>query len=201
MDRRTFVSSLAIIFGLQAALPHEGEPAIPELPFGFNRYTERARRALYAAQLEAHRLGSVELDTDHLLLTLAIIGGPTRGLFRGPGLSVDAIRSAMGHPGGFVRLDADSELHQVLLRPTDEHRMRLLEKGYLPASDLTIAFSAAVRDVLLGAKAEADRANSRAIGVEFLLLGMFHAKGSWGEVVLARAGLRLESTRSSILRR
>jgi hypothetical protein len=79
--------------------------------------------------------------------------------------------------------------------------MRLLEKGYLPASELTIAFSAAVRDVLLGARAEADRANSRAIGVEFLLLGMFYAKGSWGEASLARAGLRLEMTRSSIVQR
>ena len=36
----------------------------------FERYTERARRVLFFARYEASQLGSISIETDHLLLGL-----------------------------------------------------------------------------------------------------------------------------------
>ena len=42
----------------------------------FERYTERARRVLFFARYEASQLGSISIETEHLLLGLIREGKP-----------------------------------------------------------------------------------------------------------------------------
>ena len=59
----------------------------------FERYTERARRVLFFARYEASQLGSVSIETEHLLLGLIREGkGLTSRIFARSHLSLEAIR-------------------------------------------------------------------------------------------------------------
>ena len=59
----------------------------------FERYTERARRVLFFARYEASQLGSISIETEHLLLGLIREGkGLTSRIFQRSHLSLDSIR-------------------------------------------------------------------------------------------------------------
>src|SRR5215207_4948660 len=59
----------------------------------FERYTERARRVLFFARYEASQLGSVSIETEHLLLGLIREGkGLTSRIFARSHLSLESIR-------------------------------------------------------------------------------------------------------------
>ena len=59
----------------------------------FERYTERARRVLFFARYEASQLGSVSIETEHLLLGLIREGkGLTSRIFQRSHLSLESIR-------------------------------------------------------------------------------------------------------------
>ena len=59
----------------------------------FERYTERARRVLFFARYEASQLGSVPIETEHLLLGLIREGkGLTSRIFARSHLSLENIR-------------------------------------------------------------------------------------------------------------
>ena len=59
----------------------------------FERYTERARRVLFFARYEASQLGSISIETEHLLLGLIREGkGLTSRIFARSHLSLETIR-------------------------------------------------------------------------------------------------------------
>src|SRR5213594_3994288 len=59
----------------------------------FERYTERARRVLFFARYEASQLGSISIETEHLLLGLIREGkGLTSRIFARSRLSLENIR-------------------------------------------------------------------------------------------------------------
>ena len=59
----------------------------------FERYSERARRVLFFARYEASQLGSISIETEHLLLGLLREGkGVTGRIFGRAHLSFDRIR-------------------------------------------------------------------------------------------------------------
>src|SRR5688500_3118508 len=59
----------------------------------FERYTERARRVLFFARYETSQLGSVTIETEHLLLGLIREGkGVTSRIFARSHLSLENIR-------------------------------------------------------------------------------------------------------------
>jgi ATP-dependent Clp protease ATP-binding subunit ClpC len=59
----------------------------------FERYTERARRALFFARYEASQLGSISIETEHLLLGVLREGqGVTGRIFGRAHVSFDRIR-------------------------------------------------------------------------------------------------------------
>src|ERR1043166_4688773 len=59
----------------------------------FERYTERARRVLFFARYEATQLGSMSIETEHLLLGLILEGkGLTSRIFARSHLSLESIR-------------------------------------------------------------------------------------------------------------
>ena len=140
----------------------------------FERFTEQARRVLFYGREEAGQLGSVGIDTEHLLLGLIRDGkGLTSRLFADAAIVVEDIR-------------------QEVLR-----RVPARSKAS-PSSE--IPFSAGAQRVLQHSAEEADRLFHDYVGAEHLLLGLLSEEGSVAADVLTSHGLRLERVREHIVR-
>jgi hypothetical protein len=138
----------------------------------FERYTERARRVLFFARYEASQLGSVSIETEHLLLGLLREGkGLTSRLFAGAHLSLADLRQ--------------------------EIESRTVARAKISTS-VEIPFSAETKRVLELAADEADRLLHNYIGTEHLLLGLFREERSLAASILTGRGMRLESVRADL---
>ena len=139
----------------------------------FERYTERARRVLFFARYEASQLGSISIETEHLLL----------GLIReGKGLT--------------SRIFARSHLSLENIRKEIEGRTVFREKV---STSVEIPFSTETKRVLKLAAEEADRLLHNYIGTEHLLLGILREQRSVGSTVLSEKGMRLNTVREDIV--
>jgi hypothetical protein len=139
----------------------------------FERYTERARRVLFFARYEASNLGSLSIETEHLLL----------GLIReGKGLS--------------SRIFARSHLSLEAIRREIEGRTTFREKVSV---SVEIPFSAEAKRVLGFAAEEADRLLHNYIGTEHLLLGILREERSVAASILLEKGMRLGRVRDDIV--
>src|SRR5215208_5168696 len=135
----------------------------------FERYTERARRVLFFARYEASQLGSISIETEHLLL----------GLIReGKGLT--------------SRIFARSHLSLENIRKEIEGRTVFREKV---STSVEIPFSAETKRVLQAAAEEADRLLHNYIGTEHLLLGILREERSVAASILMEKGMRLNTVR------
>jgi ATP-dependent Clp protease ATP-binding subunit ClpC len=139
----------------------------------FERYTERARRVLFFARYEASQLGSVSIETEHLLLGLIREGkGLTSRIFQRSHLSLDGIRKEV------------------------EGRTVFREKV---STSVEIPFSGETKRVLQYAAEEADRLLHSYIGTEHLLLGILREERSVAAAILMEKGMRLNSVRDDIV--
>ena len=139
----------------------------------FERYTERARRVLFFARYEASQLGSISIETEHLLL----------GLIReGKGLT--------------SRIFARSHLSLENIRKEIEGRTVFREKV---STSVEIPFSAETKRVLQFAAEEADRLLHNYIGTEHLLLGILREERSVAASILTEKGMRLAAVREDIV--
>jgi len=140
----------------------------------FERFTEQARRVLFFARYEASELGSIDIDTEHLLLGLIRESkGLTNRLFADAGIVLDDIR--------------DEVLRRVGVRTKI-------------STSVEIPFSTAAKRVLEHTAQEADRLLHDYIGTEHLLLGLLHEQGSIAADVLTSRGLRLDQVREQIVK-
>ena len=139
----------------------------------FERYTERARRVLFFARYEASQLGSISIETEHLLL----------GLIReGKGLT--------------SRIFARSHLSLENIRKEIEGRTVFREKV---STSVEIPFSTETKRVLTQAAEEADRLLHNYIGTEHLLLGILREDRSVAASILSEKGMRLAAVREDIV--
>jgi ATP-dependent Clp protease ATP-binding subunit ClpC len=139
----------------------------------FERYTERARRVLFFARYEASQLGSISIETEHLLLGLIREGkGLTSRIFARSHLSLDSIRKEI------------------------EGRTVFKEKV---STSVEIPFSAETKRVLQFAAEEADRLLHNYIGTEHLLLGILREERSVAATILMEKGMRLNTVREDIV--
>ena len=139
----------------------------------FERYTERARRVLFFARYEASQLGSILIETEHLLLGLIREGkGLTSSLFARSHLSLEGIRKEI------------------------EGRTVLRDKV---STSVEIPFSAETKRVLQFAAEEADRLLHNYIGTEHILLGILREDRSIAAAILAERGMRLNIVRDDIV--
>src|SRR5512140_2714691 len=139
----------------------------------FERYTERARRVLFFARYEASQLGSISIETEHLLL----------GLIReGKRLT--------------SRIFARSHLSLENIRKEIEGRTVFREKV---STSVEIPFSAETKRVLQFAAEEADRLLHNYIGTEHLLLGILREERSVAASILMEKGMRLNTVREDIV--
>lgn len=140
----------------------------------FERYTERARRVLFFARYDASQLGSVQIDTEHLLLGLVREGrGLTFRLFDEFGVVVEKLR-------------AEAEAHAVFVQK-------------LPTSH-EIPFSSEAKRALQYAAEEADRLEHAYIGTEHLLLGLLRDETVTAGAILTAHGLTLNGVREATVR-
>src|SRR3954464_8848106 len=139
----------------------------------FERYTERAPRVLFFARYEASQLGSISIETEHLLLGLIREGkGLTRRLFARANLSLQSIREQT------------------------EGRLTGHEKV---STAVEIPFAADTKRVLQSAADEADRLLHNYIGTEHLLLGILREERSVAAAILMEKGMRLHTVREDIV--
>ncbi|HUF24099.1 MAG TPA: ATP-dependent Clp protease ATP-binding subunit [Vicinamibacterales bacterium] len=139
----------------------------------FERYTERARRVLFFARYEASQLGSISIETEHLLLGLIREGkGLTSRIFQRSHLSLETIRKEI------------------------EGRTVFREKV---STSVEIPFSQETKRVLQHAAEEAERLMHNYIGTEHLLLGILREEQSVAATILTEKGMRLASVREDIV--
>ncbi len=139
----------------------------------FERYTERARRALFFARYEASVLGSVSIETRHLLLGLAREGaGITAAIFSRHTVSFPALLEK--------------------LAPGTTRSVKI-------STSVEIPFSSGCKRALQLAAEEADRMLHPHIGTEHLLLGLLRVRDETASV-LGEFGLQLDDVREEIVR-
>ena len=139
----------------------------------FERYTERARRVLFFGRYEASQLGSISIETEHLLLGLIREGkGLTSRIFARSHLSLESIRKEI------------------------EGRTVFRDKV---STSVEIPFSVETRRVLQAAAEEADRLLHNYIGTEHLLLGILREERSVAATILMEKGMRLHTVREDIV--
>jgi hypothetical protein len=132
---------------------------------GFERYTARAKQALFFSRYEAAQLGNSTIEPEHVLLGLVRAGqGWAGALFERAQLTPELARTELPSPA-----TAPEALPQSVIIP----------------------FGAETKRIFAGAKDEANRRRHRNIGVVHLLAGILRAEPSIAASILARKGLHL----------
>jgi ATP-dependent Clp protease ATP-binding subunit ClpC len=139
----------------------------------FERFTDRARRAMTLANQEAQRLGHDHIGTEHLLLGLVRESSGTAALV------LNEYRVDLGK----IR----QQVEQLVHPPAREKA-----KGALPLSDR-------YRKVIDFAVEESGNLSHNYVGTEHLLLGLLHLRDGTAAKVLAGLGLQLDDVRQHVL--
>ena len=140
----------------------------------FERYTEPARRSLFFSRYEAGQLGSVTIDTEHLLLGILKEREPLiEHLVGAAGVSASTLRQAIQERTG------------PPASPT--------------ATSVEIPFSADAKRALEYAAEESERLLHRHIGCEHLLLGVLRLERGLAWEILNERGLALASVRDALV--
>ena len=138
----------------------------------FERYTERARRVIFFARYEASNVGSMTIETEHLLLGLL---REDRNLFN-----------------RFLRNHSSIES----IRKEIEGRTTIREKV---STSIDLPLSNECKRILAYAAEEAERLNHRHIGTEHLLLGILREEKCVAAEILHERGLRLNAIREELI--
>ncbi|HJU42397.1 MAG TPA: Clp protease N-terminal domain-containing protein [Vicinamibacterales bacterium] len=137
----------------------------------FERYTERARRALFFARYATSTFGGTAIEPEHLLVGL---------LRERQGFMTQLLRSAQ----------VDPDLLQIELE-------KRIVPGVRLSTTVEIPFSQQTKDVLYSAASEADRLGHDYIGAEHLLLAILGVPSSAAEV-LTSFGINEDVVRQQI---
>jgi hypothetical protein len=138
----------------------------------YNRFTDKARKAMWLANQEAQRFGHDYIGTEHLLL----------GLLENAGLAV-ALLENLGIDRGTVRQEVEKI---VVPGPFDYYRGR---RPQTPRAKSVIEY----------AIAEARNFNHNYIGSEHLLIGLLREQEGVAGQVLTNLGLRLSDLHEEML--
>lgn len=136
---------------------------------GFERYTEKGRRAIFFARYEASEFGAKAIETEHLLL----------GLWReGAGL----INDLMGKQGDWPELRKRIEAH------TPQPRKKT-------STGVEMQLSDEVKEALSGAAEEMELRKGSEVGVDDLLLGLLRVEECFGAQLMHERGADVEEIR------
>ena len=138
----------------------------------FEKYSERARRALFFARYEASKLGSRVIESEHVLL----------GILREGEESVTEL------------------LGRFQVRPEDLRREIEGEKPFVEriSSTAELPLSEESKKILAYAAHEAETMTHAAVGCEHLLVGILRVEGALGMRLLQRHGLDVFAVREEV---
>ena len=139
----------------------------------FERYTETARRVIFFSRYMANQAGSVEIETEHLLLGL--------------------LRADMGLAKRFLGSPWAAE---PIWRKVEQSKP--IGEGAPGPVDLPL--SSVCKRVLLFAAEDADQLSSKKIRTEHLLLALLRHENCLAAKLLNEGGVRLVSTREELTR-
>ena len=139
----------------------------------FEKYNEKARRALFFARYEASKLGSRVIETEHILL----------GVLREGEESVTEL---------FQRLDVDPDAIRKEIEGERVFVERISSTAELPLSEES-------KKVLAYAAHEAESMLHSSVGSEHLLIGLLRVEGCVGMRTLTRCGMDLYNVREEVL--
>lgn len=139
----------------------------------FERYTEKARRAIFFARYEAQQFGAPQIETEHLLLGLLREDQALTRQFLGPDSSVQSIR--------------------------DEIESRTPARAAI-AGSADMKLSNQSKRVLAYAAEEAESLGHRHIGTEHLLLGLLREEKCRAAAILREAGVSLRQVRKEVMK-
>jgi ATP-dependent Clp protease ATP-binding subunit ClpC len=137
----------------------------------FERYTEKARRAIFFAHYEASQLSSSNIETEHLLLGLLHEDHTAVKRCLSPEISQESIWQEI-------------EAHTIILGKT--------------SGRTNLPFSNECKRALAYAAPESHRLGNKHIGTEHLLLGLLREEHSFAALMLKRRGVELERIRREI---
>ena len=137
----------------------------------FERYTEKARRAIFFARYEAAQFGSPYIETEHLLLGV--------------------IRDDKALTNRFLRSQVESIRKQVESHAVG--RQKASTSVDLPVSNES-------KRVLAYAAEEAERLAHKHIGTEHLLLGLLREEKCFAAQILMERDVRLDHVRGELAR-
>ena len=139
----------------------------------FEKYNEKARRALFFARYEASKLGSRVIESEHILLGILREGEDTVSeLFRRMDVKPEAVRKEIEGERVFVE--------------------RISSTAELPLSEES-------KKVLAYASHEAESMLHSAVGSEHLLIGLLRVEGCVAMRTLTRSGMDLYNVREEVL--
>ena len=146
--------------------------------FVFERYTEQARRVIFAARYEAGEFGSPRIETEHLLLGL---------------LQVDMVLVKR-----FLPSDATVESIRKQIENHTTIREKVSTSVDLPLSHeckRVLAYTAEEAERQRPWRELSSRLNNQYIGTEHLLLGLLREEKCFAAQILQERGLRLATIR------
>jgi ATP-dependent Clp protease ATP-binding subunit ClpC len=136
----------------------------------FERYTEKARRAVFFAHYEASHYGSPEIDTEHILLGLLREDKALSNRFLRPGASESIRKQIDGHITWRERIPTSVDL------PLSEN----------------------AKKVVVHSGETADELGHRYIGTEHLLLGLLRMENCFAAERLRKQGAELTKVREAV---
>jgi len=137
----------------------------------FERYSEKARRAVFFARYEASQFGSPSIEAEHLLLGILREDRTLANRFLPLHVASDSIRS---------QIEAHIPIRKKILMSVD-----------LPVSQ-------ECKRVLAYGAEESERLKDKFIGTPHLLLGLLREERSFPAQLLLKQGLTLDSVRRQV---
>jgi ATP-dependent Clp protease ATP-binding subunit ClpA len=168
----------------------------------FERFTEEARRVVVLAQEEARAMQAAQIGPPHLLLGVAMAGGPGERALREAGVGVGPLRDALRQVLGDDQLDAEAlaalgiDLAAVRERAEaafgrgalDTPRGKRWRGGHIPFTpDAKRSLERSLRACL--------RRGDRAIGSDHVLLGVLDVENPAVTQVLRGLGVEAADLR------
>jgi ATP-dependent Clp protease ATP-binding subunit ClpA len=138
------------------------------------RYTDRARKVMARANLEAQQFNHEYIGTEHILLGLVQVDG---------GVAASVLKS-----------------FKVDLQGVRQEVEKLVNRGPERGSGFQLPKTPRARQVIKFAIEEAERFDHNYVGTEHILLGLLREHDGVGAQVLMNFGLKLDGVREEVLK-
>jgi ATP-dependent Clp protease ATP-binding subunit ClpA len=167
----------------------------------FERFTHDAREVVATAEREARELGHGRLGSEHLLLGVAVAGGPAGAALAASGATAARLRGLLAEAAPAEALEAIGiDLGEVRRRAEAAFGPGALERGRARRRGMgSPRFTPPARVALELALREAIHLGDDHIGTEHILLGLLRAGDPAAIAPLERAGADPARVRAALL--